>query len=452
MYRRVFIPVSTRPALLARSRPRQYGIYTSTMKRKKVVVLGAGWAGYQCAVSLHKKKFDVTCVSPRNHFLFTPLLPTTTVGTLEFRCIVEPVRQQKGLRFHQANCTEIKENENKIVCQDFYSGKDFDVPYDQLIIACGARANTFNIPGVEQHCFFLKQLSDARRIRQRILQCFESAHSPSVSPQERQRLLTFVIVGGGPTNIEFAAELHDFLTQDVALNYPSLHDQITIYLIEATSQILGAFPESLGDYTTNLYRSRNITVLTSTAVQKITERVIYLSEGKEIEFGACVWNTGNSPIPFIKNLDWQKDKHGRLLIDEHCAAAGPVSRGSGSESLPNVFAIGDCAVYPTEPQAPTAQAAAQQAKWLCSTPNKTNADPNCHKNFPPFAYEHKGMLAYIGGRQALASVGGKEVSGSSAWFIWNSAYISQLMSWKNRILVPLHWAKSFVFGRDITQF
>ena len=169
---------------------------------------------------LDKSKFDVRVVSPANHFLFTPLLPSTAVGTLEFRAVQEPVRTIKGLgKYHQAKAQKL-DVENRVVnCRDIFSGDTFDINYDFLVISAGCKTNTFAVPGVTQEqqstVFFLKHLYHARRIRDRILECFERAASPVASEEERRDLLHFVVVGGGATSCEFATELSEFLEKDV---------------------------------------------------------------------------------------------------------------------------------------------------------------------------------------------------------------------------------------------
>lgn len=201
----------------------------TTNKKQSVVIIGAGWAGFRVATDLDKAKYDVTLISPRNHFLFTPLLPSTAVGTLEFRCIEEPVRTIPGLHYHQANCNHINFQEKSVSCSSCYDSKFvFIKNYDILIIAAGAETNTFNIEGIANNpnIFFLKSLSDARSIRNRLIESFERAANLSynyvseydgtkIDTEEnkklldlgRERLLTFVVVGGGPTNVEFTAEL-----------------------------------------------------------------------------------------------------------------------------------------------------------------------------------------------------------------------------------------------------
>ena len=240
--------------------------------------------------------FSSLQVSPRNHFLFTPLLPSTTVGTLEFRCIIEPVRTLSNLHYYQAHCDEINTQTKQIRCRDFFkTEKEFSLDYDYLVCCHGAKSNTFNVPGVEQHAFFLKQLSDARAIRNRLMELFERASNRFISDEERQRLTTFVIVGGGPTSIEFSGELHDFIVEDVAKWFPDIKTRVIV--VESTDHILGSFDAKLTDYAMNILKSRSeITLKTNTHVKTVHKNDVVLSDGQTIPCGITVWSTGTRRI------------------------------------------------------------------------------------------------------------------------------------------------------------
>jgi len=186
-------------------------------KRPRVVVLGTGWGGNTFARKLDKTKFDVRVVSPSNHFLFTPLLPSAAVGTLEFRSIQEPIRTVPGLgEYYQAKALKIDTKTRAVECADVFddSGRTFRVAYDFLVVATGCKTHTFNTAGVtdeRQDLCYLKHLYHARKIRNRVLECFERASNPALSRDERRELLSFVVVGAGATSCEFTAELSDFM-------------------------------------------------------------------------------------------------------------------------------------------------------------------------------------------------------------------------------------------------
>lgn len=243
-------------------------------KRKKLVILGSGWGALSVLNHLTPGQFEVTVVSPRNYFLFTPLLPSVTVGTVESRSIVEPIRKliQKHhkatpITFLEAECVGINHTRKHIQCEDRSAivGElsKWDVPYDMLVIAIGARSNTFGTPGVEEHCHFLKEIPDAHAIRNDIIDLVETASIPGQSQAEQERLLHFVVVGGGPTGVEFAAEVQDFLREDVSKIYPGILDRVKVSLVQSRDHILNTYDQTISEYTEKQFHSDRINLITN---------------------------------------------------------------------------------------------------------------------------------------------------------------------------------------------
>lgn len=242
--------------------------------KKKVVILGTGWSALSLINHLEPEQFDITIVSPRNYFLFSPLLPSVTVGTVESRSIVEPIRKlirkyHKGTdtTFLEAECVDVDPANKQISCED-KSGivgavSKFKLDYDILVVAVGAKTNTFGTPGVEEHCHFLKEISDAQNIRNVIIDLVETASIPGQEVYERQRLLHFVVVGGGPTGVEFAAEVCDFLSEDVEKIYPGISDDIMVTLVQSQDHILNMYDQTISSYTEDQFKMDGINVLTN---------------------------------------------------------------------------------------------------------------------------------------------------------------------------------------------
>ena len=210
-------------------------------KKKKIVILGSGWGAMSVLNHLNPGQFEVTIVSPRNYFLFTPMLPSVTVGTVNLRSIVEPVRKLiykyhrgQSVQFYEAECIAVDTEKKTVCCRDESgiqgSVSNFKLDYDILVTAIGADNNTFNTPGVKDHCFFLKEVEDGRRIRDAIIDLIESACYPGQPEEERKRLLHFMVVGGGPTGVEFASELRDFLREDIPNIYPSVLNDFKVHV------------------------------------------------------------------------------------------------------------------------------------------------------------------------------------------------------------------------------
>lgn len=243
-------------------------------KRKKVVILGSGWGALSCINHLTPGQFEVTVVSPRNYFLFTPLLPSVTVGTVESRSIVEPIRKliykhhkDTPITFLEAECTAIDPVKKHVQCED-KSGvvgevSKWDLPYDILVIAVGATTNTMGVPGVDKYCHQLKQICDAQKIRNVMIDLVETASIPGQTEAERKRLLNFTVVGGGPTGVEFAAEVQDFLREDVSKIYPGIKDDVQVTVVQSRDHILNTYDQTISEYTESLFKSDNIHVITN---------------------------------------------------------------------------------------------------------------------------------------------------------------------------------------------
>jgi len=408
-------------------------------RKRKIVILGSGFAALSIVKEIDTDFYNVDIVSPRNHFLFTPLLPSTTVGTIEFRSIIEPIRTSRNdLQYYQAKCVSVSPEEKTITCESVQGHQRFELIYDYLVIAVGAVNNTFGIPGVMEHALFLKELVDARAIRGKIIENFERASTPGLNDDERKRSLHFVVVGGGPTGVEFAAELNDFIHEDLVRWYPNLIGEVQITLLEATKQILSTFDSELGNYTMNLFKRGNIDIKTNSPVKEVKENMLVLQDDSAIPYGLLVWSTGIGPTDLLQSLPFPRNRASRLITDDFLRIT----------TTKNIYAAGDCATPLSQNLAATAQAAQQQGKYLArSLNNIAHGD-----KVSPFRYRNLGMLAYVGSRRALADLPNVKGHGFGAFLFWRSAYLTRLVSMKNKVLVLFDWIKASIFGRDISSF
>lgn len=482
-------------------------------KKEKVVVLGTGWGAAAFLKDVDMSKYDVTVISPRNFFLFTPMLAGAATGTVEYRSITESVREiSKKANFLEATATEIDPKTNTITCESVVCEgtsckiSDFTVDYDKLIVTVGAQTNTFGIPGVREHCAFLKQVEDARRIRTSIVNLFERANIPGLSDDERKAILTFAVIGAGPTGIEFASELRDFVEQDGPKYYPNLLKFVRIKVIEASSTVLAPFDKSLQQEAirqlTSAPKFRDPTVanllpeqfkltelLLDSGVKEVTDETIKLSDGSEIKYGLAVWAAGNGPLPITLQLidalggeggeqkNAQEIARGRLAID-------PWLRVIGGEG--KILAYGDCSCIVDGQLPATAQVASQQGEFLAKLlsrgynmspgvedgilipPKPTASDRTLSESIAafatqndefaaPFQFLNLGILAYTGGGSALAQLqvapNGEPVKGTGkvGFGLWRSVYLTKQVSLRNRVLVLVDWLKAQAFGRDITR-
>ena len=242
--------------------------------KKKIVILGSGWGALSVINHLEPGQFDVTVVSPRNYFLFSPLLPSVTVGTVESRSIVEPIRKlirkhhgNGEVKFLEAECVDVEPEKKQIWCED-RSGvvgavSKVGINYDLLVVAVGATNNTFNTPGVEENCHFLKEIDDAQSIRNVIIDLVETASIPGQTKEERKRLLHFVVVGGGPTGVEFAAEVRDFLREDVIKIYPGIEEDTCVTLVQSQDHVLNTYDQQISTYTEERFKMDGINLITN---------------------------------------------------------------------------------------------------------------------------------------------------------------------------------------------
>ena len=407
----------------------------------RLVVLGSGFGATTLLGALPRRRYDVTVVSPRNHFLFTPLLPSTAVGTLEFRSIVEPLRRaHREARFLLASAVSLDHAARTVTCRGADEPRTFELPYDLLVVAVGAVNNTFGIPGVEEHALFLKELADARRIRERVVSLLERASLPGVEEGERRRLLHVAVVGGGPTGVELAAELHDLLDDDLRRVYPGIAPLVRISIFEAGKEILGSFDAALRRHAAEHFRRQGIELRLGAAVERVTADGLVLSGGEAVGAGLIVWSTGTAPGPLVRSLPFPKDRSGRLVVDDRLRVPG----------TDGVYALGDAAQLDGKPLPQTAQVAMQQGKYL----GRALAESAAGKAPRPFRFVNLGMLAYIGEGDALAEIpsAGVKAHGLLTVLFWRSAYLTRLVSLKNKVLVLFDWTKALLFGRDLSKF
>lgn len=321
--------------------------------KPKLVILGGGWGAVAILKTLEPDKYHVTVVSPTNYFLFTPLLPSATNGTLELRSLVEPIRRIVNRiqgHFIRARAERVEFSEKLVeLSQTNLNGEkqSFYLPYDKLVISVGSTANSHGVQGLE-NCHLLKDIGDAQRIRNRILSNLELACLPTTSDEERKRLLSFVVCGGGPTGVEFAAELVDLLNEDLTKNFPKLlRNEVSIHLIQSRGHILNTYDESISKYAEQRFARDQIHLLTDSRVKEVkADKIIFTQklEGgevitKEIPMGFCLWSTGVSQTEFCQRISStlgqaQKNRHA-LETDTHLRLNGT--------PLGDVYAIGDCA-------------------------------------------------------------------------------------------------------------
>jgi NADH:ubiquinone reductase (non-electrogenic) len=485
-----------------------------------ILVLGSGWAAHSLIKVIDTNKYEVVAVSPTNAFLFTPMLVGCAVGTVEFRSILEPIRiANEYVTYCEAKCAAIDLQAKVARCTSVIADgggnrREFEVPYSKLIVAVGEQPASFGVPGVKENCFFMKEVTDAVRLRKRIQEVFELASLPGTSPEEASKFLHFVVVGGGPTGVEFSGTLSDFVREDLKRKYPELMQFVKVSLLQSAQTILMQFDADLAAKATANFKKIGVDVRTGVRVTEVTAEHIVLGSGEKINYGVCVWSAGNAPrqltLDIAQAIPQQMDSAGttgkvsKLAVD-------PFLRVIGAK---DVIALGDCAkiVGGAGSLPATAQVAAQQGAYVAHVVNrgynlgvggvdmvppwKPAADLSIADRFfgkltdsitssidssidstdegsgdgdgtysknkeivlltKPFEFLSLGILANIGNEQAVAQIEAFDnklpVWGNPAFLLWKSVYITKQVSFRNRVLILVDWAKTRVFGRDLSQF
>lgn len=425
--------------------------------KKKIVVLGGGFAGLECTRKLEKffkndLEIEIVLVSEDNFLLFTPMLPQVASGMIETRHIVMPIRTiTKKAVFYEGRVKNI-DPYGKIV--NLWGSRDkrgISIHYDFLVVALGSETNFFGMSDLEKNAYQMKTLNDAVLVRNRIIDMLEQAENET-NPILKKSFLTFVIVGGGFAGIETAGELMDFLL-DVRKYYPNIkREDIRVIVLEALQNILPGFSESLAKFAQEKLSGRGIEIKLQTAVTSFNGDEVMIKRSdidkdaiddsmvSSIQSKTVIWTAGVTPVNTIKRSLFKTDK-GKIIVDDNLEVV----------DFPGVFAIGDCALFldpnTQRPFAPTAQIAEAQAKVAAK--NLYSLIKNKEKT--KFVYESKGQMAIIGKRTGIASFLGMNIHGIVAWLLWRNVYLSKIPTWDKRFRVFLDWTADVFFDRDISR-
>lgn len=364
------LPVRHLPALSQRS---HFSTVLPPDERPKMVILGVGWGAVNVIRNLDEralKQYNILVCSPTNHFVNTPLLPSVTVGTLGPRAIAEPIRKflvkhrkrvpEAWIKFNEVEALAVDTDKKKVkvktrgaegraqfqtVVRGMTSATvetEYWIDYDVLVCAVGAGTNTFGTPGALQYCTFLKTVQDAMKIRATLLDCFETAAVRGMPDEEINRLLTFVVIGAGPTGVEVAAEMHDFIKEDVLPRYSGFANrEVKVQIVEMSDKMLGTYDKMIQEYCAERFKKIEIEMFTKHQVKKVNVTSVealdlVTGEMKTLPFGMCVWASGVKPNQI--SLDIAKDVQGTRMLEVDSNL-----RVKGAEG--SIFALGDCAKF-----------------------------------------------------------------------------------------------------------
>jgi len=432
--------------------PEAGGVAPVPQQRKRIVILGGGFAGMKTAECLEQElrtnsSAMITLISETNALLFTPMLAEVAGSTLEPSHISTPLRSSlRRTEFIRGRVNAIDlENRKVVLASDSPTGQLF-VPYDHLVLALGSVSNYLGMANIEKLAFNFKSLLDAIRIRNHVIEMFERAdREPDAS--QRAPLLSFVIAGGGFAGIELAGALNDF-ARGILADYPNLNpNDLNIVLVHSRDRILPELSESLGRYAQKKMEARGVKFRLNARLSDAQPGVIVVSDG-EIRAQTLVWTAGTAPNPLLKSQPFERDKRGAVKVDFTLAVPGH----------PGVWALGDCAAANDaktgKPCPPTAQFAIREAATVARN-IAAQFDGRPLKNFH---FDSLGALCVVGHQTACAELRvpfarSKSVrfSGLLAWLMWRGIYLSKLPGTERKIRVLMDWIIELFFPRDIVQ-
>lgn len=398
-------------------------------ERPRVVIVGSGFAGLNAAKTLRRAPVDVTVIDRRNFHLFQPLLYQVAAAALDPSDIAYPIRsvfrgQENVTSVLLAEVAEVDVAGRRVRLDD-----GSEMSYDYLILATGATHSYLGDEGWSERAPGLKTMEDALVIRRRILASFEAAER---HPGEAERLLTFVVVGAGPTGVELAGALVEIAVHSFGAEFDAIDPaRARVVLVEGTDHVLPMYPEPLSESARRQLEGLGVEVVTGGLVSAMEDRGVTLEDGRRIEAETVLWAAGVQASPLGSQLGVETDRAGRVLVESDLSIP----------RRPEVFVVGDLAAVPDVPGvAPAAMQMGRHAGRMII------ADLNGAER-RPFRYRDKGSLATIGRARAVADFGRIRFSGFLAWLAWLGIHIFYLIGFRNRFFVLVSWAWNYLTFR-----
>lgn len=412
--------------------------------KTRIIIAGGGFAGLYAAKYLdksfaHRSDVEVILISRENFILFTPLLHEVAAGDVYPGDIINPLRHiLRHVTVVEAEVEAIDLGARRVRCRAGVGKAQYEFAFDHLLLALGTQPNFFGMQGVRDWAVTMNNLTDAALLRNRMVALLEEA---SLEPYEavRQKLLTFVIAGGGFSGVETAGAVNDFM-RETAKYYPSIQRMIRVLVVHHGAFLLPELGEEFGRYAERKLREREVEVIKGERVIGYDGSIITLSDGTSLPASTLIWTAGVKPSGVVTSLALENDR-GRVRVNEFLAIPG----------VSGVWAAGDCAAVPDpvtrKSYPPTAQHGSREG--LAAAKNIERAILGLP--LEPFRYSTLGILASIGHHTGVAMVLGIKFSGIIAWWFWRTLYLSKLPGLSKKLRVMVAWTMNIFFGREIEQ-
>jgi NADH:ubiquinone reductase (H+-translocating) len=403
--------------------------------RPRVVILGAGFGGLWAVKELADKNVDVLIVDKNNYHTFLPLLYQIAAAEIDSSQIIYPIRKithkHKNIDFLRDEVVSVDFKTNHVYT------KKHEILYDFLVIGLGSRPYFFRTPGAEEHAMKLKDVKQAIEIRNRILTTFEYVQHIE-DEKLRRELLNFIVVGGGPTGVEFVSALMELIQGPLKKDFPKINfDEVSIKLIESSDRLIRMYSEKQSKYVKNRLEKMGIEIILNTTVTNVDEYGLTIKSGEYLVSRNIIWTAGVQGNPISQLWGLRMNHRGQIMVNKYLETV-----------FENVYAIGDIAAVEDQEIPMVAQGAVQMGKFAA----KSILSEVSGKSTKPFKYKDKGSMAVVGRYSAVVKIGRIKLKGIIAWYLWIMLHLIKLVGFRNKLSVLINWSYSYLFFEKSNRF
>lgn len=410
--------------------------------KTKILIIGNGFGGVYALKNLYKsfknsKNVEFSMIGEKNYFLFTPLLHEVATGGINPLNIVEPIRRVLGCCLHKFYLGKAEKINTK---DKTVKVKDDLIPYDYLVLAPGAETNFYDTMGAEKYAFPLKSITDAVKIKNHCIGQMERA-SHLDDKSVREKMLHFVVVGGGPTGIEIAAELEELVRETFSHYYPKeVVEDVSIVLIQKGAELVPQFNPKTRQKSLKVLQKKGIEIILSSSVQEVASSYVITENKTKIYTETVIWVAGIKPVQIKFDKEITQSSDGRLVVNKYLQL----------EKHPEIFVIGDAASFKQRDNS-ILPALAQVAEKESSITARNIYNLVNNKKPEEFFYHSSGFLMSIGQWMAVGEIANFTFSGRLAWWFWRTVYLSKLISFRKKMRVAVDWTMNLFSPRNISQ-